>query len=64
MTVIEHLISTNGISPTIREIGTAIGLTSSSTVHTRLLRLKQRGWITWIEQCPRTIRVNPEWNAE
>lgn len=42
-------------SPTVREIGKAVGLKSSSTVHTHLTKLKEKGLITWEPTCPRTI---------
>lgn len=64
MIVIEHLIDEKGFAPTIREIGDAIGLTSTSTVHARLQRLRSRGWVTWSDLSPRTLRVTREPEAE
>ncbi len=43
--------------PTIREIGKAVGLKSSSTVHTYLTRLEAQGFIERIPGCPRCIKV-------
>ena len=37
--------SGKGISPSVREIGEAVGLRSSSTVHGHLRRLESKGYI-------------------
>ena len=39
---LEHFIYQNGYPPSVREIGEAIGLASSSTVHGHLDRLEKR----------------------
>jgi repressor LexA len=43
--------------PSVREIGTAVGLASPSTVHTHLKILEQRGYIIRDSNKPRTIEV-------
>jgi len=43
--------------PTVREIGAAVGLKSSSTVHTHLTRLEAQGLIERKPGCPRCIKV-------
>lgn len=43
--------------PSVREIGTAVGLASPSTVHTHLKILEQHGYITRDSNKPRTIEV-------
>lgn len=44
-------------SPTVREIGTAVNLSSPSTVHGHLNRLRKNGYITFIDSSPRTIQI-------
>lgn len=46
-----------GYPPSIREIGKAVGLQSSSTVHGHLLRLEEKGYIRRDPLKPRTIEV-------
>lgn len=43
--------------PTIREIGKAVGLSSSSTVHLYLKRLEEQGFIKRQPGCSRCISV-------
>ena len=43
--------------PSIREIGQAVELKSTSTVKGHLDRLRARGYITWEEGKPRTLRL-------
>jgi repressor LexA len=49
-----------GYPPSIREIGEAVGLKSTSTVHGYLSRLKDKGYIEWEPQSPRTLRIKSE----
>ncbi|WP_371366334.1 LexA family protein [Sporomusa rhizae] len=44
-------------SPSIREIGKAVGFHSSSTVHAYLQRLENQGFIKRQPGCPRCISV-------
>jgi SOS-response transcriptional repressor LexA len=46
-----------GYPPSIREIGKAVGLSSSSTVHAHLSKLEQLGLIRRDPTKPRTIEV-------
>lgn len=46
-----------GYSPTHREIGTAVGLLSQSTVHGHIERLASKGLITFEPSSPRTIKL-------
>ena len=46
-----------GFSPTVREIGEAIGLKSTSSVHIYLKRLEEWGYIIRKNECPRAIKV-------
>ncbi len=43
--------------PTIREIGEAVGLRSSATVHEHLTKLEAQGLIERKPKCPRCISV-------
>lgn len=43
--------------PTVREIGAAVGLSSSSSVHQQLSKLRNYGYIEHVPNCPRTIKV-------
>ena len=43
---IRSYIENNSIPPTVREIGTAVGLSSTSTVHAHIKALKEKGFLT------------------
>lgn len=49
-------------SPTVREIGELVGLSSTSSVWGHLDRLKNRNLITYLEKKPRTIRITTKGN--
>lgn len=42
---IKQVVQTKGYPPSVREIGEAVGLASSSTVHGHLSRLEEKGYI-------------------
>lgn len=46
-----------GYSPTVREIGNAVGLKSKSSVYSHLTQLEIEGRIESKPYCPRTIKV-------
>lgn len=48
-------IKTDGYPPSVREIGEAVGLKSSSTVHAHLLHLEQKGFLRRDPAKPRAI---------
>ncbi len=54
---IREYTAINGYAPTVREIGSAVGLRSSSTVHQYLNRIMYKGYITYLPNQPRTLRV-------
>lgn len=54
---VRKYISERGYSPTVREIGKAVGLSSTATVHKHLTILSQEGRISWIPDAPRTIHL-------
>ena len=54
---IEKQINKNGYPPSVREIGEAVDLKSTATVHGYLSRLEQKGYIKKEEQKGRTLRL-------
>lgn len=54
---ISNYINDMGYSPTVREIGKAVGLKSSSSVYIHLTQLEIEGQIETKPNSPRTIRV-------
>lgn len=48
----------HGFCPTVREIGSAVGLKSTSSVYGHLQRLKREGLVSTKERCPRTISAD------
>lgn len=54
---IDEFASERKYPPSIREIGEAVDLKSSSTVKGHLDRLKASGYVTWEEGKTRTLRV-------
>ena len=57
--IAEH-IQRNGYPPSVREIGEAVGLSSSSTVHTHLQLLQREGFLRRDPTKPRTLSVSFE----
>ena len=55
--IINDFIKKNGYSPSVREIGTMLGGRSSATVWYHLKRLKEKGFINYIEGKNRTITI-------
>ncbi|MBS0046992.1 MULTISPECIES: transcriptional repressor LexA [Bacillus] len=57
---IKEEVKTKGYPPSVREIGEAVGLASSSTVHGHLARLETKGLIRRDPTKPRAIEVLDE----
>ncbi|HVC26470.1 MAG TPA: transcriptional repressor LexA [Acidimicrobiales bacterium] len=57
---IAEQIRSRGFPPSVREIGEAVGLTSSSTVHTHLQVLQRQGYLRRDPTKPRAIAVSFE----
>jgi repressor LexA len=57
---IKDEIRSKGYPPSVREIGEAIGLSSSSTVHGHMARLEEKGYIRRDPTKPRAIEVLDE----
>lgn len=56
---IYETVQEKGYPPTVREIGEAVDLSSTSTVHGHLKRLSNRGYITKDPTKPRAIEITP-----
>lgn len=54
---IKKYIKENKIAPTVRELAYINNLKSFSTVHDYIEKLKNKGYITFIEHSPRSIRI-------
>lgn len=54
---IKDMLRVKGYPPSVREIGTAVGLRSSSTVHSHLTKLEQIGFIRRDPTKPRALEV-------
>lgn len=54
---IQKVIDERGYPPSVREIGEAVGLKSSSTVHSHLVNLEKRGYIRRDQTKPRAIEI-------
>ncbi|AGT31642.1 XRE family transcriptional regulator [Geobacillus genomosp. 3] len=54
---IKQEVKTKGYPPSVREIGEAVGLASSSTVHGHLARLESKGYIRRDPTKPRAIEI-------
>lgn len=50
----------HGFPPSVREIGEAVGLSSTSTVHFHLTNLQRQGKITHHPKWPRTITLTED----
>lgn len=54
---IQQFTNDHGYSPTIREIGNAVGLKSTSTVSGYLSRMEKKGLVTQMPGTPRSLRI-------
>ncbi|MCH3951091.1 MAG: transcriptional repressor LexA [Acidaminococcus sp.] len=50
----------NGFPPAVREIGKAVGLASSASVHNNLKKLAQLGFLSWNPDKPRTYGITQD----
>lgn len=66
LTYIKDMLRAKGYPPSVREIGTAVGLRSSSTVHSHLTKLEEIGLLRRDPTKPRAIEVLDEslWKQE
>ena len=61
---IERTVRERGYPPTVREIGDAVGLTSSSSVHAQLANLERKGLLHKDASKPRAMTLSDERRAE
>lgn len=54
---IEKQVAEKGYAPSVREIGKAVGLSSTATVHAYLKKLSEKGYIKKEDQKGRTLRL-------
>ena len=54
---IENQVVENGYPPSVREIGKAIGLSSTATVHAYLSKLEKQGYIKKEDKKGRTLKI-------
>jgi repressor LexA len=57
---IAETVRTRGYPPTVREIGDAVGLTSSSSVHAQLANLERMGYLRKDPTKPRAMTLSTE----
>jgi len=65
--ILEYIASTvreKGYSPSVRDIKAALSIRSTSTVHTYLQRLEDRGFLVKEEGKSRTLRMGPSYQGE
>jgi SOS-response transcriptional repressor LexA len=55
--IIVEYIRIKGYPPTYREIGEVANVKSSSTIQQYLDKLKSKGYVTWLQGQPRTLKV-------
>ncbi|HIW11933.1 MAG TPA: transcriptional repressor LexA [Candidatus Salinicoccus stercoripullorum] len=61
---IKRTVQDKGYPPSVREIGNAVGLQSSSTVHGHLAKLQDKGYIKRDPTKPRAIEIVMEENSQ
>ena len=54
---IQKQVKSNGYPPSVREIGKAVGLKSTATVHSYLRKLEEKGFIKKEQQKGRTLKL-------
>ncbi len=63
LAILEFVIeyhTARGYAPSLREIGSAVGLTSPASVHARLSRLAELGLVQRAPGIPRTVTPSPD----
>lgn len=54
---IKSFIKDNGYAPTVRELNEITNIKSPATTYAKLIQLKRKGYITYIEGKSRTIKI-------
>lgn len=55
--LIEGYVESRGYAVTVRELGELMGVTSPSTTHQRLHRLRAEGFVDFVDGEPRTLHL-------
>lgn len=58
LAAIRRLTAERGYAPTIRELASEVGVTTTNSVAQTLQMLRRKGWVTWEPMHSRTLRVN------
>ena len=58
--VLDHYWRMYGYSPTVRELTSRAGLSSTSMTATRLRSLRESGFVNYTDNTPRTARLTSE----
>lgn len=61
---IADMVRNKGYSPSVRDIKAALCIRSTSTVHTYLLRMEEKGYLVKEEGKSRTLRLGPSYSSE
>ena len=62
LTFVQRYADSHGYPPSVREIGQAMGLTSSSTVHSHLEALARKGFLRRDPSKPRALEILKDGN--
>ena len=54
---IKEFIKNNGYAPTVRELNKVTNIKSPATTYAKLVQLKKKGYITYVEGKSRTIKI-------
>lgn len=57
LSFIRLFIASKGYSPSVREIGGGVGISSAGSVKYRLEKLREKGLITFDDKKPRTVEA-------
>lgn len=55
--IIKEFIKKNGYAPTVRELNEITNIKSPATTFAKLIQLKKKGYITYVEGKARTIKI-------
>ena len=61
---IADMVRNKGYSPSVRDIKAALSIRSTSTVHTYLMRMEEKGYLVKEEGKSRTLRLGPSYPSE
>lgn len=56
---VDDFARAHGYPPSVRDLAAAAGVVVS-TAHAMMVRARDRGWLTWAPDTPRSIRLTPQ----